>query len=239
MIDSTHYEGDDCPGGHVGGHDPMCQRDEPDHWCECALIARVRTDEGHDKAACAKRLAHAEAVAARLVEVICFDTYWGANLRREADQAWDERDAARAELARAVDALEVATRQRSVAMAVAERHKAKVADLSERWAQQAAVAAGEHDRLRAEADRAWSALGEAEKERNEADAELVEARAEVEEIRATLRAESRLCAEARAEVAALRALIPIAYGLGRDDEAAALPMRDFDMGALTEEAQHG
>ena len=34
---------------------------------------------------------------------------------------------------------------------------------------------------------------------------------------------------ARAEVAALRRLVPIVYGMGRDDEASALPMREFDM----------
>lgn len=42
---------------------------------------------------------------------------------------------------------------------------------------------------------------------------------------------------ALAEVAALRELIPVVYGMGRDDEAAALPMRQFDMSALIEEVE--
>lgn len=30
-------------------HDPLCQRDEPDHWCECELIRKVvaREQERH------------------------------------------------------------------------------------------------------------------------------------------------------------------------------------------------
>lgn len=60
-------------------------------------------------------------------------------------------------------------------------------------------------------------------------------RAELEGVQAGVRRLKELRDEARAEVAALRRLIPIVYGIGRDDEAAALPMRQFDMSALTEE----
>ena len=64
-------------------HDPLCPTDQNlpsiDHPCWfCALIARVRADErvrwGLGWAAAAdnvQALAHAEAVAARLVEVVC------------------------------------------------------------------------------------------------------------------------------------------------------------------------
>ena len=49
-MDSTHYVGDGCPGGH---HDPLCRAQHMDvatEWddlggCDCPVIARVRADE--------------------------------------------------------------------------------------------------------------------------------------------------------------------------------------------------
>lgn len=147
-MDATHFVGDDCPGGHAdvpmsqsSGHDPMCVTPyKQQATCgSCALVTRVRADEGArvhatlvalenerdhlrgDLSDCrhwAKDtviyLAHAEAVAAKLVEVICDDA---------AVMAWD------------LDALEATTRERDAARAEVDRLNieiGKVVDSRER-----------------------------------------------------------------------------------------------------------
>ena len=110
--------------GEMSDHDPMCRGTRKEwngpreyrHVCDCDLIARVRADEAECPSQSTIRrvadrafrdgYAHAEAVAAKLVEVIVQDDLWRELLEAKLDRislmwraACKERDAARAEVA--------------------------------------------------------------------------------------------------------------------------------------------
>jgi hypothetical protein len=90
--------------------------------------ARVRADEQDTKFA---QLDHAEAVAAKLVEVICDDEHWRSEARLEAvKHAYAERDAARAEASKYSAEIDRMVRELS---SIRMEHEAEVAALREQY----------------------------------------------------------------------------------------------------------
>jgi hypothetical protein len=95
---------------------------------ERALISHVARSNARE--------AHAEAVAAKLVEVVCEQNLYLAiadsrleRVQRQRNIAWNERDAARAEVATLTDALDIAKDERYAARVEQARAAQRLRDL--------------------------------------------------------------------------------------------------------------
>ena len=108
----------------MSDHDPLCPRMRgADDWCICERLRAARADEADQWAAmCHAYLdnyAHAEAVAAKLVDVICEQDMW----LRQADTAYEETDRQRDMI---FDAMQEARRERDAARAEAASVSAEI-----------------------------------------------------------------------------------------------------------------
>jgi hypothetical protein len=168
--------------------------------------ARVRADEQDTKFA---QLDHAEAVAAKLVEVICDDEHWRSEARLEAvKHAYAERDAARAEAER-LRSPEWEAEVRADERAVAQVQACDFHIVQVRWAEAVAarlveVVCEQDDLIQIVGVDATNHRAAAADMRRERDAARAEASKYSAEIDRMVRELSSIRMEHEAEVAALR-----------------------------------